>query len=451
MAGGAWIQGVEKVRPGLYMNFKIAALERIKSGERGTVVLPLALSWGQPKTFLRIDKDSDVMDLLGYDINDPAMTLVREAKKRAKTLLVYRLNSGEKARATFGAEPNVVSVTAKHEGVRGNDLMVTSEDDPSGESNKLVKTLVGGRVVDQQVVSSAADLLPNAWVTFSGTGAVAKTAGTPLAGGTDGTVTGAEHTEFLDRTETQHFEVIAYPYEDANLKTSFISYIKRMREEEGKKIQGVIAGGMSGGTFQNIADYEGIISVGNGVVLLDGTELSATETVAWVAGATAGASIIQSNTYSAYEGAVDANPRLKNSQVIDALKKGQFVFVHDGVKVKVEQDINSLVSYSQTRNGRFSKNRVLRVLDAIANDFARVANDSYIGKIDNNGDGHALLKAAANQYLRDLQDAGAIQNVDFDKDFEIDKVRSVGDEVYVNLGVQPVDSMEKFFFTVEVR
>lgn len=89
--------------------------------------------------------------------------------------------------------------------------------------------------------------------------------------------------------------------------------------------------------------------------LLDGSTLSALDAVAWVAGATAGASIIQSNTYSAYEGAVDANPRLKNSQVIEALKKGQFVFVHDGVKVKVEQDINSLVSYSQTRNGRFSK------------------------------------------------------------------------------------------------
>jgi len=451
MAGGTWIQGVEKVRPGLYMNFKIAALERIKSGERGTVVLPLTLSWGEPQTFLRIDKDSDVMDLLGYDITDPAMTLVREAKKRAKTVLVYRLNTGEKATASFGTSPNVTTATAKHAGTRGNDVTITSEDDPSVTNGKLVKTLVGGRVVDQQVVAAASELKANAWVVFSGTGGVDKTAGTPLTGGTDGTVTGVEHTAFLDKTETQHFEVIAYPYEDDTLKISFISYIKRMREEEGKKIQGVIAGEMSGGTFQNIADYEGIISVGNGVVLLDGTALTAKETVAWVAGATAGASIIQSNTYSAYEGAADAYPRLKNSEVIDALKKGQFVFVHDGVKVKVEQDINSLVSYSQTRNVRFSKNRVVRVLDAIANDFARVANDSYIGKIDNNGDGHALLKAAANQYLRDLQDAGAIQNVDFDKDFEIDKARSVGDEVYVNLAVQPVDSMEKFFFTVEVR
>lgn len=39
-----------------------------------------------------------------------------------------------------------------------------------------------------------------------------------------------------------------------------------MREEEGKKIQGVIAGTVTEGAFTNISDYEGIVSVGNGVV-----------------------------------------------------------------------------------------------------------------------------------------------------------------------------------------
>ncbi len=451
MAGGTWIQGVEKVRPGLYMNFKIKALERIKSAERGTVTMPLLLSWGAAKAFLRIDTDKDVMEQLGYDINDPQMLRVREAKKRAKTLLIYRLNEGKKATASFGTD-TLATVTAKYSGIRGNELLVTSEDDASGADKKLVKTLLSGRVVDQQSVTNIEELKANAWVVFSGTGTVPKTAGTQLAGGTDGDAIGQDHTDYLDATETQHFDVIAYPFDDPGLKTSFIGFIKRMREEEGKKIQGVVAGAKTTeGGFANVGDYEGIINVGNGVVLNDGTKLTAVDAVAWVAGATAGASIIASNTYSAYEGAVDANPRLKNSQIIEALKKGQFIFVHDGVRVKVEQDINSLVSYSQTRNSRFSKNRVMRVLDAIANDFARVVNESYIGKLDNNKDGHALLKEAANQYLRDLQDAKAIQNVDFLQDFVIDPLKSVGDEVYASLGIQPVDSMEKFYFTVEVR
>lgn len=439
MAGGTWIPGVEKVRPGLYMNFKIKALERIKSAERGTVTMPLLLSWGEPKKFLTIEKDSDVMEKLGYDINDSQMLLVREAKKRAKTLLIYRLNDGVKATATFGTG----TVTAKYSGLRGNDLLITAEKDPSKEGMKRVKTFLNGRVVNQQIAEKIEELKANDWVTFAGTGAIAETAGVKLTGGTDGNPANQDHTDYLAAAEIQHFDVIAYPHDNASLRTSFVTFVKRLREEEGKKIQGVLSG--------EPADYEGIINVKNGVKLNDVTLVSAIQAVAWVAGATAGASIADSNTYSVYEGAIDANPRMRNSEIVEALKKGEWVFVHDGDKVKVEKDINSLVTYTQERNGRFSKNRVIRVLDAIANDFYRVAHESYIGKVDNNQDGQALLKEAANQYLRDLQDAGAITNVDFVKDFFIDPDKSRGDEVYATLGVQPVDSMEKFFFTVEVR
>ncbi|MGC5326435.1 phage tail sheath family protein [Brevibacillus sp. SYSU BS000544] len=443
MAGGTWIEGVDKVRPGLYVNFKAKALERIKSAERGTVTMPLVLNWGAPKTFLRIETEGDVMAQLGFDINAQEMLLVREAKKKAKTLLIYRLNDGEKASATFGTTPNVTTITAKYSGTRGNDITVSSEVDVIDATKKVVKTLLKGRVVDEQKVTNIQDLKQNAWVTFSGTGTVQTTAGTPLTGGTNGTVISQDHTDYLGATETQHFDVIAYPYDDPTLKTSFVTFIKRMREEEGKKIQGVVA--------NHPADYEGIINVANGVKLNDGTLIDAVKAVAWAAGATAGASIVHSNTYTAYEGAVDANPRLKNSEIIDALKQGKFAFMHDGVRVKVEKDINSLVTYSQERNNRFSKNRVIRVLDAIANDFARVVNESYIGKVDNSKDGHALLKDAANQYLRALQDAGAIQNVDFINDFVVDPQKSLGDEVYATISVQPVDSMEKFYFNVEVR
>lgn len=101
-----------KVRPGLYINFEAAAMERIQSGERGTVTIPLSLNWGEPKTFLAIEKQGDVFERLGYDYNAPEMLLVREAKKRANTVLVYRLNTGTKATATWGTGA-VATVTAK--------------------------------------------------------------------------------------------------------------------------------------------------------------------------------------------------------------------------------------------------------------------------------------------------------------------------------------------------
>lgn len=439
MAGGNWNPAVGKVRPGLYINFVAAALARIQSGERGTVTIPLVLPWGQPKTFLKIEEEGDVYARLGYDINDPEVLPVREAKKRARTVLVYRLNTGEKASVTVAP----LTVTAKYGGARGNDITVKITTNVLDDTRKDVVTMVNGRVVDEQIAGTVAELVNNNWVDWSGTGNLENTAGATLTGGTNGTVINQDYTDYLGSTETQFFDVIGYPVDEPTLKTSFVTFIKRMRDEEGKKIVGVLP--------EYAGDYEGIINVDNGVVLNDGTILSAKDAVAWVSGASAGASISESLTYSVYEGAVDANPRLTNSEIIAALKAGKFIFVNDGERVKVEQDINSLVTYSQEKNQRFSKNRVIRVLDAINNDLMRVFNKSYIGKIDNNADGQALLKAAMVEYFNLLQEASALTNFDPENDIFIDPATSVGEEVYADIGVQAVDSMEKFFFRVGVK
>ena len=440
MAGGTFIPGVSKVRPGLYMVFRAAALASIRVAERGTVILPLIANWGQERNFLTIEEEDDVMAKLGYDINDTEMLAVREAYKRAKVILAYRLNEGDKAKATWGT----ATATAKYSGIRGNDIIIKASVNVVDETLMDVKTYVDDRVKDEQSVAKVEDLQANDWVIFSGNGVISATAGTTLANGTNGTVINSDYTEFLSTCETQLFNVVAYPVSDPTLKVSFATWVKKLRDDEGKKIVGVLA--------DYNADYEGIINVKNGVILNDGTVLDALGAVPWVAGATAGASMVQSLTYSAYEGAVDANPRLSNLGYINGLLAGQFIFQFDGEKTKVEQDINSLHTYDQTKNQRFSKNRVIRVLDNIANDLLRTFSDSYIGKIDNNADGQALLKqAVVDGYLDTLQTAKAIQNLDKDNDFIIDTKKSVGDEVWAKVGVQPVDSMEKFYFDVVVR
>lgn len=437
--GGTFNKTGGKRRPGIYFNFVAAALARIQAGERGTVALPLSLPWGDPKTFLVIEEEGQVYEKLGYDINDAPMLPVREAFKMAKTVLVYRMNTGSKASGTVGT----LTATAKHGGARGNDVSFQIVTNVLDSSKMDVVTLLANRVVDeQQGVTTVADLMANDWIVWSGTGDLEATAGTTLTGGADGTLINQDYTEFLGATETQQMDTIAYPVTDPTLQQSFVTFIRRMRDDEGKKIVGVAP---------NIsADYEGIISVKNGVILEDGTVLEAKDVVPWVAGASAGASITQSLTYTEYAGAADANPRFRNSEIIAALEAGEFLFVHDGDKVKVEQDINSLVTYGQDKNERFSKNRVIRVLDGINNDITKAFRDNYIGKVDNHADGQALLTDAVLQYLQTLADAGAIQNFNPRIDFVIDPVKSVGDEVWATIGVQPVDSMEKFYFTVKV-
>ncbi|QTH44963.1 phage tail sheath family protein [Cohnella sp. LGH] len=438
MAGGNWtVQN--KVRPGVYMNIVTAPKALGTLGERGIVSIPLLLPWGEPKVITTIEAGEDTMPKLGYPITDPSLLLVREALKRAQKLLLYRANAGTKAAVTSGN----LTVTAKWGGVRGNDLTVVIAENVEDEDLFDVRTLLNGDEVDAQTVANIAGLAANDWVVFSGTGALAASAGAPLIGGANGSTTNQDYLDYLVAIEPQDFNTIALPSTDATAKGAFVSFAKRLRDDEGKKIQVVLENYPS-------ADYEGVISVKNGVILDDGTVLTAAQTTAWVAGATAGANVNESLTYAAYEGAVDVATRYTNSQIIAALQAGEFVFTPNGGRAVVEQDINSLTSFTPDRGKAFSKNRVIRVLDGINNDFVRIFSQFYIGKVSNNADGRNLLRAECVNYLTSLQNINAIQNFDSQADISVAAGNDV-DAVLIEADIQPVDSIEKIYMTITVQ
>lgn len=438
MAAGTWVTQ-NKVRPGVYINFESVPKSLGTVGDRGIVTMALPLSWGEAKKIITIEAGEDPFNKLGYDITSSQLLLIREALKRAKTLLLYRLNIGTKATATI----DNLTVTAKYGGVRGNDLSIviqTNVDDPVKFD---VKTLLNGKEMDVQTVATADELQDNNWVDFSGTGALNVTAGVNLTGGADGEVTNQDHMDYLSAIEVQDFNTMALTSDDPTLKSLYVSFVKRMREDEGKKIQVVMP------NYPD-ADYEGVISVKNGVILSDGTVIDATKAVAWVAGATAGAEMNESLTYMAYDDAVDVDIRYTNTQIIEALNNGEFIFTPSDGKAIVEQDINTLTSFTSTKGKQFRKNRVIRVLDGIAVDFKRIFESYYIGKVNNNEDGRNLFKNECINYLTTLQNIAAIQNFDSQTDITVQQ-GSESDSVVVELYVQPVDSVEKLYFTIKIR
>jgi hypothetical protein len=431
-----------KVRPGVYINFISEAAALGTLGERGIATIALSLSWGEPKKVLEINAGDNTKDLLGYDIADSKMLLIKEALKRAKTLLLYRLNIGTKATVNIGAT-DILTVTAKYGGVRGNDITIVIETNVDDNTKYDVTTVFAGEEVDVQTVANIDGLVDNAWVDFSGTGTLTTTAGTPLASGADGTVTNQDHSDYLAAVELFDFQSVALTSTDATLKSVYVSFAQRLRDTEGKKIQAVLEN-------YSTADYEGVISVKNGVILSDGTTLSASQAVAWVAGATAGATMNQSLTYTNYDDAVDASPRYTNAQIEAALLAGEFIFVPSNGRAAVEQDINSFTSFTPEKSKKFSKNRVIRVLDGIANDLTRIFKSFYIGKVDNNTDGRGLFKNEIVNYLNILQNIGAIQN--FDPQADITVTAGVeADSIYVEVSIQPVDSVEKVYMKVRVK
>ncbi len=437
MAGGTYTTQ-NKIRPGVYINFVSEGQLPGTLGERGTASIALNLDWGAPKKMVTIVAGDNTQKTLGYDYTSSQMMLIREALKRAQKLIVYRLNDGEKSTVKAG----VLTATARYGGIRGNQLTITVEKNINNETSFDVSTLLDGSSVDKQTVSNAKELVANDYVVFAGEGALTATAGAPLVGGTSAAATNADHTAYLAELEALEFQTVGLISDEASLKSVYAAYIKRLRNTEGKKVQAVLA------NYPN-ADQEGVISVKNGVVLTDGTVLDAKKSVAWVTGATAGAAVNSSLTYTAYDDAVDVNGKLTHSETEAALQKGEFVFTAVNDRAVVEQDINTFVSYTPEKARHFAKNRVVRVLDSIGNDMKRIFESYFIGKVNNNNDGRSLFRSQCIAYLDDLQNIGAVQNFNAQTDITVTAGNEV-DSIVVELNVQPVDSVEKVYMKVKV-
>ena len=88
------------------------------------------------------------------------------------------------------------------------------------------------------------------------------------------------------------------------------------------------------------------------------------------------------------------------------------------------------------------------IVDNIANDITKIFEANYVGKVNNNDEGRSLLKASLVDYFVTLQTMGAIQNFVTD-DVTVTKGND-SDAVVIEAAVQPVDSVEKIYITVNL-
>jgi hypothetical protein len=219
------------------------------------------------------------------------------------------------------------------------------------------------------------------------------------------------------------------------------SFVVRVSDAIGKKCQVV----MSGATAM---DSDRVINVNNGVKLADGTSISAAQATWWVSGAEAGALYNQSLTYAVYPEAVEANPKKTQSQIETAVSAGDIVFIDDFGAAKVCTDINTFTSFSVDKGSEYSKNRVMRVLDQLCNDVYEYFSKYFIGKLNNNNTGRNLMKGWIIQYCNEMQANNGIQNFDAE-DVTVVQGNTL-DSVLINIGIMPVDSVEKIYITVTV-
>lgn len=451
MAGGTFDKNIGKVRPGTYINFESTRQELVTGSERGIVLLPIAKAdYGAAKEFITLYNSAPdaAAAKLGYSIyeDDPNgnTLLIREAFKKASTVILYICTENTTAAAGTGGG---LSGTAKYKGTRGNDLKFNVISNPV--SGFDVEVYLGtNKVETYEKVTAAADLAGSNYIIFedNGDSGMSAAAGVVLAGGADASACqNADVTAFLDAAENIRWNCMAFPFADSTLQTALKAKIKYMRENIGKGVQAVAP--------NFAADYEGIINLTNGYRTASAT-LSALKATAYVAAITAAATNVQSNTYASVDGATEVVELKTHEEAVAAIKAGEAFFsaIENGTVV-LEYDINSLVTIVKGKGSTYTKNRVIRVFDT----FAEALQLNFPpNKYDNSPDGWDIMEGIGKTILKQFGPTadggvGAIKNIDYGADFLVDRERSTGDQTYFNVGLEPVDSAEKLYFTIATR
>lgn len=446
MAGGIWTEQ-SKTLPGVYINSKSQPQVQSKFGTRGTVAIAQALSWGAPGEVVTITPGEDLTPYIGYEIGADEAQALREMMRGTDVsdgpskILLYRKTGtgGVKASATIG---NLIA-TAAYIGTRGNSITIVVTADPDASGSFDVETIVDGQVVDTQTVTAISGLEANAWVVFSGTGAITASAGVMLSGGVDPTVAPADDAAFLTAIEPYTFDVIAYDGDSATVQASYATFVKRMNEEIGKKCQLVSC------DLQTAYDSKYVILALNGVKLEDGSDITPSKAVWWLAGAEAGALYNEDLTYAQYPTAVSASPKLTYAQQEAAINAGLVAFIDDFDVVKVLEDINNKTTVTAAEGAEFKENRVMRVIMQFCNDAYRYYSSYVLGKVDNIPEGRALLRGWLIGYLNDMQGNNGIQN--FAAEDVTVEAGEQPDGVLINAAIQPVRSIKKIYINAIVN
>ena len=443
MAGGIWTSQ-NKSRPGAYINFEATAQATTTENTKGIVALALPLTWGGEGKLIEVTSNDllsgDSLAKIGMMSSDSNALLINLALQNAYSVKIYNTyTGGTSASKTLTGG---LSITAKYPGTFGNKIaiVITATADAY-----IVDTYADGYFVDSQKVTTADELVANDFVSFSGTNVtLAATASTLLVGGTNGSTSGTAQADLFTLLYSTAFNTVAITSTSSTDITSAINFAKTMRNDEGKYIQVVVANADT-----TAANYEGVINVVNGVTLEDGTSITAAQFTAWVAGATAGASITESLTGKVVPNAVSISNMLSNANIIEALGVGKFVLsLNQNGKVKVEKDINSLHTFTSQKQYIFSKNRIIRELDDIGSNIRDIWETSYLGKVTNNELGRTQFRSAIINYLTSLLNEGAIE--EFDVDQIIVQAGNDSDSVVAYLAVKPLDSMEFLYMTVNI-
>lgn len=436
MLGGGTFTSQNKVLPGAYINFVSAASSSATLSDRGYVAFPLQLDWGTDGEIFTVtveDFQKNSLKIFGYPYTSAKLKGLRDLFLYAKTCYFYKLNGGVKAANAYA--------TAKYKGIRGNDLKTVIAVNADDNEKFDVATYLDTALVDIQIVATAADLVASDYVDPTKTATLAVTAGTTLAGGTNGeAVTGTDYQTFLTKIESYSFNILGCLSSSAEVIALFAAFTKRMRNDVGVKFQTVV--------YQTAVNYEGVINLQNAITDIT-TDFPANSLVYWLSGIEAACVVNRDNTNKTYNGEFTVDVNYSQLALASGIQAGKLMFHKVGDTIRILNDINSLTAFTEDKNSDFSSNQVIRVLDQVGNDIASLFNTKYLGNIQNNKSGRISLWSDIVTYFNSLLAIGAID------EFEAADITvaqgTTKDSVVVDCPITPISAMKKLYMVITVN
>ena len=437
--GGGTFLVENKILPGSYMNFVSVAHASATLSDRGIATMPVNLDWGADGVTKITNEQfqTDSQKLLGYAYTSPKLKGFRELFANITTAYLYRLNGG-------GVKASNDFATAKYSGTRGNDLkIVISKNVDKTDTWDVATYLDTARVDLQEAVANAAALEDNDYVVWKDSAVLVETTiaseKSPLAGGTNTASTGNEYSEYLKTIENYNFNAMGAVVTDDITKSLFVSNVKRMRDQVGKKFQLILYDAKS-------PDYEGVINVKNPVDTSTGD--SEASLVWWVTGISAGCEVNKSNLNKVYDGEFTVKADYDQDTLKEFIQDGYFALHQVDDDIRVLEDINSFVSVTDTKGDVFKDNQTIRICDQIGNDIATLFNTRYLGKVPNDKSGRLTFWKDLVKYHEQLQDIRCIENFD-PKSITVEQGDSKKN-VKVTDYITVINTMEKLYMTVWV-
>jgi hypothetical protein len=192
MAGGTWVDQ-NKVRPGVYINYKSAPASLATMGERGTVAIARVLDWGERGRWYTITDPSDCAQF-GHTITDDECLFIRQIllgsnrTQGASKILLWSLEASVTTTQTVTA--NGFSTSSQGQGkIKDLEFGTNNEKMDYNESYSYSVTLVdansisnpeivnnGGKVALKFDVTNVSGSIAGANVTYTVPGANKSTA-----------------------------------------------------------------------------------------------------------------------------------------------------------------------------------------------------------------------------------------------------------------------------------